>query len=145
MIEKLLHLFPAGSEGVPSPALENLMTHAKVYMMADKYFAKDVKATAVENFRRNLRHNRLFACDEFYRVIKEILEIIPENATAIRELIVDRVCDEKAIYGITKHPALKSALDEIPRLAYWVLCREEEQPRKLEDMSYRTPYSDSED
>jgi hypothetical protein len=86
-----------------------------------------LKAVAGQKFQDTIRHYYLFACDRFYETIEEILEITPDSDTTLRDMIVERVRNEKAIYGIRHHPALKSALRDIPGLAYWVMCKEEEE------------------
>jgi hypothetical protein len=102
------------------------MRHAKVYTVADKYLIRGLKAIASQKFQCAIRHYNLFACDKFYKTIKKILEIIPDGDPSVRDMIVERVRNEKAIYGIQGHTALEDALKNIPNLAYWVMCREEQ-------------------
>jgi hypothetical protein len=107
----------------PSPGLDHLMAHAKVYATADKYLIKRLKTIACRNFRNCLQ--RLFACDAFYETIKAVLEVIPDRDSTLRHLIVKRIYREKKHYGLKKHRSLQSALENIPRLAYWVMMQEE--------------------
>jgi hypothetical protein len=111
---------------LPNSGLMELMRHAKVYTTADKYLMEGLKTIASSKFQCAIRHYNLFACDKFYKTIKRILEIIPDGNPCIRDMIVERVRNEKAIYGILNHPALKDALENIPKLAYWVMCKEEQ-------------------
>ena len=111
---------------VPNPALVELTKHAKVYTAADKYLIKDPKKLANQKFQNNLRHYYLFACNQFYKGIKDILELIPDSDTTPRDMIFERLRNEKVIYGIKNYPALEDALENIPKLAYWVMRKEEE-------------------
>jgi hypothetical protein len=110
----------------PNSGLRELMRHAKFYTTADKYLMEGLKTIASRKFQCAIRHYNLFACDKFYKTIEEILEIIPDSDPSMRDMIVERVRNEKAIYGILNHPALKDALENIPKLAYWVMCKEEQ-------------------
>jgi hypothetical protein len=110
----------------PNSGLKELMRHAKVYTAADKYLMRCLKTAASRKFQRAIRHYNLFACDKFYETIKEILEIVPGGDPSVRDMIVERVRNEKAIYGIQDHTALRDALRNIPNLAYWIMCKEEQ-------------------
>jgi hypothetical protein len=111
----------------PSRGLEELMRHAKVFTAADKYLMEGLKTIASRKFQCAIRHYNLFACDKFYKAIKKILEIIPDGDPSVRDMIVERIRNEKAIYGIQSHAALKNALENIPKLAFWVMCKEDQE------------------
>jgi hypothetical protein len=111
----------------PNSGLNTLMRHAKVYTAADKYLMEGLKMIASRKFQSAIRHYNLFASDEFYETIKEILEIVPDGDPSIRDMIVERVRNEKAIYDIQTHPALRDALENIPKLASWVMCKEDQE------------------
>jgi len=101
----------------------DLSIHTKIYGIADKYFVKGLKQLVRENFRECLENS--FAGWSFYQAVNLIFTTTPDTDTGLRDLAAERVSEEKRKYRLCFNMDLKTALKDIPGLAYMVLSYED--------------------
>jgi hypothetical protein len=101
----------------------DLTIHAKVYSIADKYFIKGFEAVSHEKFKQCMRN--CFASSAFYDAVRVTFTTIPDTDNALRDLVVQRISEEKANYTLDASSDMRQALREVPDLAYCVLHYED--------------------
>ncbi|KAH7081155.1 hypothetical protein BKA63DRAFT_405086 [Paraphoma chrysanthemicola] len=100
-------------------ATKDLAIHAKVYAIADKYFIKGLKGAAREKFEKSVRD--AFASKHFYDEVDIVFSTTPDNDASLRDLVAERIMEEKIKYGLGKNDDLDAALKEILGLAFRVM------------------------
>ncbi|KAL5120812.1 hypothetical protein ACEQ8H_001293 [Pleosporales sp. CAS-2024a] len=107
---------------------EDLIIHAKLYALADKYFIKGLKEEVCAKFRECM--DASFGSRQFYEAVEIVFTTIPETDSYLRNLLVERVAQEKEKYTLKWNQALQDALDKIPGLANSLLRYEDEMQNK---------------
>jgi hypothetical protein len=104
-----------------SPAIgaSDLTIHAKVYSMADKYFVKGFKAVSNEKFKQCMRN--CLSSSTFYDAVRVTFTTTPDTDTALRDLVVQRISEEKANYTLDASSDMRRTLREAPDFAYCML------------------------
>lgn len=103
---------------------EDLIIHARLYALADKYFVKGLKEAVLERFKHCADES--FKGEKFYEAANIVFSTTPDTDTGLREVIAKRVSAERLKYRMVDNDDLKKALQDIPGLAYWVMLQEEQ-------------------
>ncbi|KAF2656477.1 hypothetical protein K491DRAFT_596844, partial [Lophiostoma macrostomum CBS 122681] len=98
-----------------------LMTHAKLYCMGDKYQVRGLQDAALEKLEYHF-HDHLFELRNTYEVIQLLLHNTPESDQTIRDFIVQKVRSDMSTFGV--RPDVQSLLDETPGLAAMIIRAE---------------------
>ncbi|KAF2107091.1 hypothetical protein BDV96DRAFT_673799 [Lophiotrema nucula] len=119
----LLEMFerPSSKEGSPhyrDTEKYNLMIHAKVYVLADKYVIKGLRELALENWREELP-SFAFDLKETYESIDYLCKNTLASDKVLRKDLAATVCVCLDMFGM--RGKVDRLLEENPDLATWVI------------------------
>jgi hypothetical protein len=95
---------------------EQLLLHAKMYQIGDKYGMDSLKAIALEKFRRVCRF--FWDSDEFARAAHHAFSTTPDSDMGLREVVAETISQHLEIFH---KPAVEALIQEFHDLAVAVL------------------------
>jgi hypothetical protein len=97
----------------------NLLTHAKMYVIADKYQVTGLKELAIQKFTARTPH-ACFGNDDFEQAAKLVFEDTLETDLGLRRTIADLAQRELEKKGMTE--GIQRFLESVPELAVRMLA-----------------------
>lgn len=102
---------------------DDLIIHAKLYALADKYIVSGLKDAVLAKFGDCA--NESFKGDKFYQAAKIVFTRTPDTCASLREIIAAHVHEEKHTYRLEHNDDLEKAWEEILGLAHWIRLHED--------------------
>ena len=109
----------------PTKSDRELLSHAEVYALADKYNVPGLKARAANKFAESLAD--MLPGKALYKTAKMVYESTPENDVCLRRMFASKTSDFLERYGMLKY--IQRCVDGIPGLAQMVLRVKYEKPK----------------
>jgi hypothetical protein len=104
----------------PLPSLngnaDQLLLHAKMYEIADKYDVVGLKQLVIEKFRRACQH--FWNTDKFSVAAHHVFSTTPDHDKGLRDIVSATI---SAHMGLIKKPEVKALLNEFNGLALGIL------------------------